>query len=142
MSLIFLIPVNDSATALRPVSWVVQNLPLWREPPEIHLLNVQPSLSCDIGRFIDAETIRDFHRETGMKALAKANDPLVAAGLTPELHVLVGETAPIITEFADTNGCSQILLGTRGHSGILGTLLGTVTTKVAHLSNVPVLLIR
>ena len=142
MSQIFLIPVNESATALRPVSWVVQNLSLWREPPKIHLLNVQPSLSSDIGRFINAETIRDFHQETGMKALAKAQDPLVAAGLTPELHVLVGVTASIITEFADTHGCSQILLGTRGHSGILGTLLGSATTKVAHLSNVPVLLIR
>lgn len=142
MSQIFLIPVDDSEIALRPVSWVVQNLPIWREPPAIHLLNVQPSLSGDISRFIDAGTIHDFHLESGMDALAKARDLLVAAGLIPELHVLIGEAAPTITEFADVHGCSQILLGTRGHTGVLGTLLGSVATKVVHLSNVPVMLIR
>lgn len=142
MSQIFLIPVDDSEIALRPVSWVVQNLPTWREPPAIHLLNVQAPLSRDISRFIDAGTMRDFHLESGMKALAKARDPLVAAGLSPELHVLIGEVAPTITEFADVHGCSQILLGTRGHAGVLGTLLGSVATKVVHLSNIPVLLIR
>lgn len=142
MSQILLIPVDDSEIALRPVSWVAQNLPTWREPPSIHLLNVQPSLSSDISRFIDAGTIHDFHLESGMKALSRARDLLVAAGLSPELHVLVGQAAPTITEFADVHGCSQILLGTRGHTGVLGTLLGSVATKVVHLSNVPVMLIR
>lgn len=138
----FLIPVDDSEAALRPVDWAVRNLPTWREPPIFHLLNVQAPLSRDISRFIDADTIRDFHLESGMKVLAKARDPLVAAGLLPELHVLIGEIAPTITEFADLHGCSQILLGTRGHTGIFGTLLGSVATKVVHFSNVPVLLIR
>lgn len=142
MRQIFLIPINDSETALHPVSWVVRNLPTWHEPPAIHLLNVQASLSGDISRFIDAGTIRNFHLETGMKALSKARDLLVAAGPNPELHVMIGQAAPIITEFANLHGCSQILLGTRGHTGALGTLLGSVATKVVHLSTVPVMLIR
>lgn len=142
MSLIFLIPVDDSETALRSISWVVQNLPTWREPPTIHLLNVQALLPRDISRFIDANTIRDFHLESGMDVLAKARDLLVAAGLNPELHVLIGEAAPTITQFANVHGCSQILLGTRGHTGVLGTLLGSVAMKVVHFSNVPVMLIR
>lgn len=142
MSQIFLIPVDDSEIALRPVSWVVQNLTIWSEPPGVYLLNVQAPLSRDISRFIDAGTMRDFHLESGMNVLAKARDPLVAAGLSPELHVLIGEVAPTITEFADVHGCSQILLGTRGHTGVLGTLLGSVATKVVHLSNIPILLIR
>jgi nucleotide-binding universal stress UspA family protein len=77
-----------------------------------------------------------------MKALAAARDQLTAAGLPPELHVLTGEAAATITAFADSHGCSQILIGTRGHSGLAGTLLGSVAMKVAHLSKVPVLLVR
>jgi nucleotide-binding universal stress UspA family protein len=65
-----------------------------------------------------------------------------AAGLTAELHVLVGEAAAAITDFADSHGCSLILIGTRGHSGLAGTLLGSVAMKVVHHSKVPVLLIR
>ena len=43
----------------------------------IHLLNVQPNLPRDIGRFINADTLREFHLESGMKALA----PALAQGL-------------------------------------------------------------
>lgn len=142
MARIFLIPVNESVTALRPILWVAQNLQIWHEEPIIHLLNVQPSLPRDIGRFINADTIRDFHLDTGMQVLSKPRDQLIVAGLLPTLHVVVGEAAPAICHYAESHGCSQILLGTRGHSGMLGTLLGSVTTKVAHLSTVPVLLIR
>jgi hypothetical protein len=40
-----------------------------RDAPEIHLVNVQAVLPSDIGRFINAETIKEFHLENGMKAL-------------------------------------------------------------------------
>jgi nucleotide-binding universal stress UspA family protein len=56
--------------------------------------------------------------------------------------VLVGEAASTITGFADSHGCSQILIGTRGHSGLAGTLLGSVAMKVVHRATVPVLLVR
>jgi hypothetical protein len=48
----------------------------YREPPQIHLINVQAALPNDIGRFINAETLREFHLEAGMKALAAARNQL------------------------------------------------------------------
>lgn len=138
----WLVPIDGSDTSLHAASWIVDNLAAWREPPQIHLINVQATLPNDIGRFINAQTLREFHLETGMKALAAARDKLAAAGLAPELHVLVGDVATTITAFADSHGCTQILIGTHGHSGFAGTLLGSVAMKVVHLSNVPVLLIR
>jgi nucleotide-binding universal stress UspA family protein len=56
--------------------------------------------------------------------------------------VLVGDAASAITDFAENHDCSLILIGTRGHSGLTGTLLGSVAMKVVHHSRVPVLLIR
>jgi nucleotide-binding universal stress UspA family protein len=138
----WLVPMDGSETALHSIAWIIRHAAEWREPPRIHLINVQPTLPKDVGRFIDGDTLHDFHLETGMAALAAARDQLVAAGLTPELHVLVGEAAAGITEFADSHGCSQILIGTHGHSGLTGTLLGSVAMKVVHQSRVPVLLIR
>ncbi len=52
------------------------------------------------------------------------------------------DAASTITEFADSHGCTQIVIGTRGHSGLTGTLLGSVAMKVVHLAKVPVLLVR
>ncbi len=138
----WLIPVDDSDVALKPIAWLLANREQWRELPKIHLLNVQPSLPRDIGRFINADTLREFHTETGMAALVPARDQLHAAGVTTEVHILVGEAAPTIVQFADEHQCTQILIGTRGHSGLAGTLLGSVAMKLAHLSKVPLLLIR
>ncbi len=138
----WLVPVDGSEVALHSIGWIIRHATEWREPPQILLINVQMTLPNDIGRFINAETLREFHLETGMAALAAARDQLTAAGLAPEVHVLVGDPAAAITEFADSHGCSQILIGTRGHSGLAGTLLGSVAMKLVHLSSVPVLLIR
>ncbi len=138
----WLVPIDGSEVALHSIGWIIRHAAEWREPPQILLINVQMTLPNDIGRFISAETLREFHLETGMAALAAARDQLTAAGLAPELHVLVGDPATAINEFADSHGCSQILIGTRGHSGLAGTLLGSVAMKLVHLSSVPVLLIR
>lgn len=138
----WLVPIDGSEIALRSIAWIIKHAAELREAPQILLINVQAALPSDIGRFIDAETLRDFHREAGMAALAAAREQLAAAGLAPELHVLVGEAAPTITAFADSHGCTQILIGTHGHSGLAGSLLGSVAMKLVHLSRVPVLLIR
>jgi nucleotide-binding universal stress UspA family protein len=138
----WLVPIDGSETALHAIAWIIRHIAEWREPPRIHLINVQPALPKDIGRFIDVDTLREFHLEAGMAALAAARVQLVAVGLTPELHVLVGEAAASIGEFADSHACDQILLGTHGNSGLTGTLLGSVAMKVVHQARVPVLLIR
>lgn len=138
----WLVPIDGSDVALHSIGWIIRHAAEYREPPQILLINVQMTLPNDIGRFINAETLREFHLETGMAALAAARDLLTAAGPTPELHVLVGDPAPAITDFADSHACTQILIGTHGHGGLTGTLLGSVAMKVVHLSKIPVLLVR
>jgi len=142
MTQTWLVPIDGSEIALHSIDWIIRHAAEYREPPQIHLINVQATLPNDIGRFINAETLREFHLEAGTAALAPARDRLTAAGLIPEVHVLLGEPATAITEFADSHACSQILIGTHGNSGLTGTLLGSVAMKVVHLSRVPVLLIR
>jgi len=138
----WLVALDGSEISLRSVAWIIDNAGEWREPPQIHLINVQPALPDDIGRFIANETIREFHLEAGMTALAAARPRLAAAGLGAEPHVLVGDAAATITGFAERHACSLILIGTRGHSGLAGALLGSVAMKVVHLANVPLLLTR
>lgn len=142
MTQTWLVPIDGSAIALHSIDWIIRHAAEYREPPQIHLINVQATLPNDIGRFINADTLREFHLEAGTAALAPARDRLTAAGLIPEVHVLLGEPATAITEFADSHACSQILIGTHGNSGLTGALLGSVAMKVVHRSKVPVLLIR
>ncbi len=138
----WLLPIDGSENSLHAARWVATHVRDLRELPELHLINVQAVLPNDIGRFINADTIKEFHLENGMKALAAARDELTAAGLAPTLHVLIGDPASAITEFAASHACDQIVIGTRGHSGLTGTLLGSVAMKLAHHAKVPVLLVR
>lgn len=142
MTQTWLIPIDGSEVALQAVDWAIQHSALLKDAPRIHVLNVQPKLPQDIGRFINADTIRDFHREAGMTALQAAKSKLDGAGLPSEQHVLVGETAPTIVEFAISHACSQIVIGTHGHGGIAATLLGSIAMRVVHLATVPVVLVR
>ena len=142
MTQTWLVPIDGSDIALRSIDWIGANAPDLREPPQIHLINVQAALPGDVGRFIDADTLRQFHLDAGMAALATARDQLATAGIKAELHVLVGEAATTITAFADSHHCTQIVIATHGHSGLAGTLLGSVAMKVVHRATVPVLLVR
>lgn len=138
----WLVPLDGSDTALRSIDWIVAHAADLRKAPTIHLLNVQPALPQDIGRFIAADTLREFHREGGEAALAPALARLAAAGMAAQSHVLVGEAAPTIVRFATDHACDQILIGTHGHTGLVGTLMGSVAMRVVHLATVPVLLVR
>lgn len=138
----WLVPVDGTEVSLKPVAWIIAHLGDWKIAPTIHLLNVQHALPRDISRFINAGQVEDFHREEGLKALAEAEKQLKAVGITPQLHVSVGDSAETIVEFAAGKECNQILIGTRGHTGLGGTLLGSVASKVAHLTHVPLLLVR
>jgi nucleotide-binding universal stress UspA family protein len=138
----WLVPVDGSEVSLKPIDWLVAHRGDWKEMPAIHLLSVQPALPGDVSTFVNAEQVKDFHREEGLEALVEARRRLEAAGIVPQLHISVGESAETIVDFAKSRGCDQILLGTRGHTGLGGTLLGSVASKVVHLAHLPVLLVR
>ena len=110
--------------------------------PVIHLVNVQPMLPSDITRFIDDQTVNDYQREAGDAALAAAKARLDAASMVYSEHVLVGEAAPTLVEFAKANQCDMIIMGAHGFGSVLGLFMGSVTVKVVQLSDVPVLLIK
>lgn len=139
----WLVPVDgDDDISLKPIAWIIAHRDDWKILPTIHLLNVQRPVSGDVSQFVNAEQVRDFHREEGLKALAGAEQMLKSMGIEPVLHVSVGDFAETIVDFADSRDCNQILLGTRGHTGLGGTLLGSVASKVTHLTQVPLLIVR
>ncbi|MDP2680239.1 MAG: universal stress protein, partial [Rhodoferax sp.] len=72
----------------------------------------------------------------------QARQKLDAAGLAYSSHIMMGETAPTLVEFATDKTCSLIVMGARGLGNVAGLLLGSVATKVVKLSTLPVLLVK
>jgi len=135
-----LVPVDGSACSLRAVQFVLKKAPLYKEPLELHLLNVQHPFPGTIhGVHEQAER---HHHDEGAKALAGARQALDAAGVTYVYHISVGEAAEAIAHFAKESKIEQIVMGTRGVGSIANMLLGSVASKVLHLADVPVLLVK
>ena len=142
MTTSYLIAVDGSEPSARAVEQAITDAASRKLSPHLYLVNVQPALPPNVTRFIDAETVDDFQRETGDQALASAKDKLMASGLVFSSHILVGEAAPTLVEFAEQNNCSQIIMGAHGFGSVVGLFMGSVTVKVVHLSPLPVLLVK
>ena len=142
MNTSWLIAIDGSAPSLKVVDYVITEAASRVILPQLFLVNVQAPLSSDITRFIDEKVVTDFHREAGDAALAQARQKLDVAGRAYSSHIMMGETAPTLVEFATDKTCSLIVMGARGLGSVAGLLMGSVATKVVKLSTVPVLLVK
>lgn len=138
-----LIPVDGSAPGNRAVEYVIASASWLKEPPQIHLLNVQWKLaSGNVKLFISQDTINDYYREQGMAALAGARAMLDAAGLAYNYHIAIGTPAEAIVQYAQEQQVDQIVMNALGQGTLSELLLGSVASKVARIAKVPVLLTR
>jgi len=137
-----LVPVDGSESALRAIAQVVARIRWYQPPVQVHLLNVQHPLHGDVGRFIDSGQIRDYHRDEGLKILEPARKALDAAGIPYEFHIGLGDPAEVIVQYANEKECSEIVIGARGVGSLASLFLGSVTTKVIQLSDIPILLVK
>jgi len=138
----FLLAVDGSWNSSRATDWLIKQLAWYKTAAEVHLINVQPSFPGDVTMFVPSEQIKKFHQEEGLKALTHARAKLDSANIPYSYHVGVGEAAHVITEYAKEKHCDQIFMGTRGMGTITGLLLGSVATKVVHVSEMPVVLVK
>lgn len=138
----WLIAIDGSEPSLKAVDYVIGEAACRATQPQVFLINVQAPLSSNVTRFIDGKVVDEYHQEAGDAALAAAKQKLAAADLAYSAHILIGEAAPTIVDFAKDKGCSLIIMGAHGFGSVLGLFMGSVTVKVVHLSHIPVLLIK
>jgi len=82
--------------------------------------------------------IAEYYQLESTAVLAKARKLLSTYRLNSEIAVRIGEPAKTIVKVASRSRCSEIVTGTRGLGTLSGLLLGSVTTKVIHLTCMPV----
>lgn len=137
-----LLPVDGSGQSERAARHVVAMLEGCTSH-EIHLINVQaPIDAVEVRSHMTAAEIEAMQETRGGDALAPARAVLDRAGLTYTPAVLLGPVAETIAQYADDQGCEKIVMGTRGLGAIGGVLLGSVTTQVLHLTQLPVTLVK
>jgi nucleotide-binding universal stress UspA family protein len=137
-----LLPVDGSGSSTRAAHYLAA---IANTTPdlEIHLLNVQPpGDDWMVRRMLKAEELAALEQDWGNAALEPARDLLTNAGALVKTHVTQGDIAPSIIRLATELGCNQIVMGSHGRTGWTGLLMGSVASKVMHLSQMPITFIK
>jgi len=109
---------------------------------ELHFLNVQPNLGGAISTFVNRADIDAYRREEGNKSLASAVALARNASVEAKVHIGVGRQGEIVQDYAKKLGAGLVVMGTRGHTGLTGVLLGSVAQDVIAHAHVPVTLVK
>ena len=138
-----LVPVDGSEQALHAVDHVIRGASHDGAAPEVHLLNVQPQILSGHARmYLKKDLIDEYYQEEALKALKPAQDKLDQAGIKYVASHQVGNTPEIIARYIKSKGCDMVVMGSRGLGSMHGMVLGSVATKILHLVDVPVTLVK
>ena len=135
-----LVAVDGSKPSLKAVQQLIAHSDWYREPPEVELLAVHLPVPR-VARTNKAQLER-YYQEEGESMLAAAKKKLDGAGISYQARVLVGPVAETLVKHAREQRCDLIYIGTRGMSELGKALVGSTATKVLHISDIPVLLVK
>ena len=132
-----LVPIDGSEAALRALRHAM------KDADEIHLITVQIKADTPVLLLhMTQEDIDKVQREHGQSMLVDACKVLDDAGRPYRTHVLLGEPATHIARVANSEGVDLIVMGTRGMGALGNFILGSTATKVVHLAEPPVTLVK
>jgi nucleotide-binding universal stress UspA family protein len=137
-----LLPVDGSEGSLRATRHVA-GIAAMAPGLHVHLLNVQPpGDDWMVRRMLKAEELDALETGWGESAIAPAREILSQAGVEYTARIVKGEVAQSIVQHANEQGCDQIVMGSHGRSALGGLLLGSVASRVLHLADIPVTLVK
>lgn len=139
-----LVPVDGSPASLRAVDFAI-GLISGKSGGALVLVHVLHMGALDPGGFSEAMP-PDWLGQTAAQAAAQAMKDAIAkceaAGVTYKAVERTGQTPEVINEVATEEGSQQIVMGSRGLNAIEGLFLGSVATRVMHITTLPVTLIK
>ena len=138
---VILVAVDGSKNSDRAVAHALDMLATGLAA-ELHFLNVQPNLGGAVSSFVGKEDIQAYHREEGEKCLASAVELAKKASVPAKVHIGVGRHGAVVKDYVKKLGAGAVVMGTRGHTGLAGVLLGSVAQDVIAAVDVPVTLVK
>ncbi|MDH4150098.1 MAG: universal stress protein [Betaproteobacteria bacterium] len=140
-----LVPFDGSAAAKRAVEQVVTLAAAMTSPPEAILLTVIPPAGFGDQLRRDKPgggAPKESALNNVQLALKLAAETLGKAGVKSQEHIEIGQPEELINHYANSYRCDLIVMGTRGLGAASSLLLGSVTNRTVHLTDLPVMLVK
>lgn len=138
-----LVAIDGSENAARALNYA---LTLAKEigPVELHLVTVHPEpvIYGEIQVYVTRAKMEELQQRHSEDILRPAEEAAKTAGVPYTSEIVVGDVAPMIVNRADELKCDGIVMGTRGLGAIGNLVMGSIATKVVHLTTLPVTLVK
>jgi nucleotide-binding universal stress UspA family protein len=137
----FLVPIDNSENAARALQYAIR-LAKEIEPAELHIVHAHglPLVYGEIAVYLMEKEAQQMLRQHSEDILTPAINK--ASGITFSSEILVGDPPAAIATCAEERSCDAIIMGTRGMGAIGNLVMGSVATKVIHLTKLPVTLVK
>ena len=137
-----LVAVDGSKSSLNAVKCAVKLASNFRTQDRITLINVHDDQGLrHAQQFVGKEGIADYLRELSEKELKSALAVLVKACVKHDSIIHTGHVAQVISDVADKK-FDMVVMGTKGRSGLIDMLVGSVAQRVLCTCKKPVLLVK
>jgi nucleotide-binding universal stress UspA family protein len=138
-----LIAIDGSAHSDRAVNHAIRLYHDSHKALRLNVINVQYPISyCEISVYVTGADVKRFAREAGQRLRSSARKLLERANVPYIQSVAIRPVAETIVRYARNKRCDAIVMGTRGLGSVASLMPGSVATKVIHLTNRPVTLIK
>ena len=140
-----LVPVDGSPTSIRAVKLAIDHVKAMPAEASIILVNVQNFSGFSLpegAELMPSAWIQQEEQRAAEEALKDAVTTCREAGISYITRAERGGVAATIDRVAREEHVQHIYMGTRGLGGVRGLLLGSVTTQLLHLVDVPVTLVK
>lgn len=111
-------------------------------PVEVHLVNVEPEPITWQTHGMEEKAIEAHLNALAREKLKSARGILDERGIQYHLHIRKGDIADTVVALAEKLSCDAIVMGTRGLGKVSSIALGSVTSKVLHLTHLPVICVK
>ena len=136
-----LVPVDGSDASTRAAAWAATYAATsGAELILLHVHDARGSETLALGA-LDATQIAEAERRIAGPSFDTAREAIGPATAARTL-VSIGDPAEEIVALARREHATLIVMGSRGLGSVAGMLLGSVATKVMHLVDVPVTLVK
>jgi nucleotide-binding universal stress UspA family protein len=136
-----LLPVDGSASAFQATLYIIDFIKI-HGPIEVHVVNVQPKIPESLIHGVEKEPTNEQMAMDAHLAMKPVFHALNEEGIAFQAHIKHGDVGETLVTLADELACDHIVMGTRGLGAIMEIMLGSVTKKVLHLANIPVICIK
>lgn len=137
-----LLAVDGSAYSKKMLAYLSTHETLLNAGNAYTVFTSQPALPARARAAVGKEIVEQYYADECEKVLAPVSKFLLRHGIDAKSSWKVGPAGTTIAKVATDGKFDLVVMGSHGHSAMVGLVMGSVATQVLAHCKVPVLLVR